>query len=108
MSLTSDVVDPPRIAKRVGIRFSWQSSSLLSVTRFLRISLGTTGNLSVFRISNGAVIGPDVSRAASPLARRPGMVRSDQRGAESDSGWLESEAGFQSPKTAHRRRSPAN
>src|ERR1700674_4827508 len=52
MLLTSAVVDPPRIAIRVGTRFVCLSSSFFREWRFRRISAAVTGNRKAFKISD--------------------------------------------------------
>src|ERR1700756_3865945 len=56
MLLISVVVDPPRIAIRVGTRFVCLSSSLFKACRLRRMSPTAMGNLRAFRTSDCNVV----------------------------------------------------
>jgi len=56
MLLTSVVVDPPRIATRVGTRFGCLSSSFFKTWRLRRMSAATIGNRKAFRTCDRKVV----------------------------------------------------
>jgi hypothetical protein len=66
MHLTSVVVEPPRIAIRVGMRFDCVSSSFFKAWRFRKIFAGVTGNRMTFNISDCIALISDVNESHRP------------------------------------------
>src|SRR5580692_6752873 len=84
MLLTSDVVEPPRIAIRVGIRFVCLSSSLFIKLRLRRTSATTIGCRRAFRTSDCKVVASD---AIEISIQAPRLVIKGRYLREVLSGW---------------------